>query len=128
MSSLLQDLRYGLRMLVKNPAFTAVRVVALALGIGANAAIFSVVDAALLRPLPYQQPDWLVTIGESRGPIDDEMSDASYPDYLDWVRQAKSFQSLAAYSGDGFILTGNGSPEAVDSARVTASSVAMEEI
>jgi putative ABC transport system permease protein len=120
MSTSRQDLRYGLRMLMKNPGFTAVAVVALALGIGANTAIFSVIDAALLRPLPYQQPDRLLTLGESRDSAGDELADTSYPDYLDWVRDAKSLQSLAAYSGDGFILTGNGSPEAVDAARVTA--------
>jgi putative ABC transport system permease protein len=121
MGTLPQDLRYGLRMLAKNPGFAAVAVVALALGIGANAAIFSVINAALLRPLPYWQPDRLLTLGESRDPTNEELADTSYPDYLDWVRQTKSFQSLAAYDNDGFILTGSGSPEVVQAARVTSS-------
>jgi putative ABC transport system permease protein len=83
MGALIQDLRYGLRMLAKYPGFTAVGVLTLALGIGANTAIFSVVYTALLRPLPYREPARLVNLGESRSQMDIQFSDNSYPDYLD---------------------------------------------
>src|SRR5690242_13267338 len=100
MGSLLQDFRYGLRMLAKNPGFTAVPVLTLALGIGANSAIFSVVYAALLRPLPYREPANLVTLSEVRSQKDEAFGDNSYPDFLDWTRQVRSFDSLAGYNGD----------------------------
>src|SRR5579862_2066884 len=97
-----QDLRFGLRMLRQSPGFTAVAILTLALGIGANTAIFSVVYAALLRPLPYAQPDRLITLGEAR-PTQDPTARAfwnsSYPDYVDWTRQSKTFQSIAGFSG-----------------------------
>ena len=120
MRTLIRDLRYGLRMLAKNPGFAAVAILTLALGIGANTAIFSVVYAALLRPLPYQEPGRLVNLGESRSQMDIQFSDNAYPDYLDWTRQAQSFESLAGYNGDGFILSGTGSPEVVFATRVTS--------
>ncbi|HLW77985.1 MAG TPA: ABC transporter permease, partial [Terriglobia bacterium] len=120
MGALLQDIRYGLRMLAKSPGFTAVAALTLALGIGANTAIFSVVYAALLRPLPYREPGRLVNLGESRSQMDIQSSDNSYPDYLDWTRQAQSFESLAGYNSDGFILSGTGSPEVVFATRVTS--------
>src|SRR5476651_1709617 len=105
MGMLLQDMRYGIRMLMKNPGFTIVAVLTLALGIGANTAIFSVVYAALLRPLPYREPDRLMAMGESREQLANiRMSQVSYPDYLDWRKQAKSFSSVAVYSGDAFTL------------------------
>ena len=91
-----QDLRYGARMLKKNPVFTAVAVLTLALGIGANTAVFSIINAVLIRPLPFDKADELVMIWETqpdvRGPI------GSYPDFLDWRAQAQSFQGLAAFS------------------------------
>jgi len=97
----------------------------LALGIGANTAIFSVVYAALIRPLPYSQPDRLITLTELR--LQEGQSaqsrartwDSSYPDYRDWTRQSKSFQSLAGFSGDGFTLYGAGEPELVFGAQTT---------
>lgn len=106
MSGVIQDLAYALRQLGKNRGFTIVAVVTLALGIGANTAIFSVVDAARIRPLPYWQANRLITLSEVRpqegksGETDTRTWDASYPDYLDWTRQSKSFQSLAGFSGD----------------------------
>src|SRR6266851_5747090 len=118
-----QNVRYALRTFLKSPGFTFVVVLTLALGIGANTAIFSVVYAALLRPLPYREPSRLFTLGESRTQhvISTEIADTSYPDYLDWKRTAKSIQSFAGYSGDAFTLTGNGEPKIIFAAQVTPS-------
>jgi len=105
-----QDARFGIRMLRKAPGFTAVAILTLALGTGATTAIFSVVYAALLRPLPYEEPSSLITLGEIRGSLelgsqlDTQYWNASYPDYLDWTRQSKAFQSLAGFSGDAFTI------------------------
>jgi putative ABC transport system permease protein len=113
-----QDLRFGARMLRKSPGFTAVAVITLALGIGANTAVFSVVYVALVRPLPYAQPSRLITLGEVRSQQDAANSsaeswNASYPDYLDWARQSKAFQSLAGFSRDGFVFRGAGEPHII---------------
>jgi putative ABC transport system permease protein len=104
MTTLIQDLRYGLRMLAKNPGFTAVAVVTLALGIGANSAIFTVVDAAALRPLPIANPDRLVRLSmmTPQGATSD--SDYSYPDYEDVRQQIKSFSGTAACYRSGRFL------------------------
>ena len=97
----LGDVRYGLRALRHSPGFSIVAILTLALGIGANTAIFSVVYAALIRPLPYAQPSRLLTLSEVRlqeGQAGQSNSPSwvfSYPDYLDWTKQSKSFQSLA---------------------------------
>ncbi|HEV2691153.1 MAG TPA: ABC transporter permease, partial [Bryobacteraceae bacterium] len=123
--NLLQDLRYGLRTLRHAPGFAAVAILTLALGIGSNTAIFSVVQAALLRPLPYAQPDRLITLGEVRRQqeVTDRLGpstwNASYPDFLDWRAQSKSFESLAGFSGDGFTLRGAGDPETVFAVQAT---------
>lgn len=123
--NLLHDIRYGFRMLRNNPGFSVVAIVTLALGIGANTAIFSVVDAALIRPLPYWQPNRLITLGEVRpqegksSESDTRIWNASYPDYLDWTRQSKSFESLAGFSGDFFTLYGTGEPEQIFGAQAT---------
>ena len=123
--TMLQDLCFGLRMLRKSPGFTAVAVLTLALGIGATAAIFSVVYAALLRPLPYRQPDRLVTLGETRtrekisDPTDSQFWNVSYPDYLDWAQQSKVFESLAGFTGDGFVLHGMGEARVVFGSQAT---------
>jgi predicted permease len=120
-----QDLRFGLRTHSKTPAFAAVAILTLALGIGANTAIFSVVHAALLRPLPYAHPDDLLTIGEVRsqqelsGPLSMQSWTASYPDYLDWRAQSKAFESLAGFTGDGFTLRGAGEPASVSAVQAT---------
>ena len=106
-------------MLRKSRGFTAVAVITLALAIGANTAIFSVLYPALLRPLPYQQPDRLVTLGENRPQAPCCSYTSSYPDYLDWKRTAKSFQSLAGFADDWFVLTGIGDPKTIYSAMVT---------
>ena len=123
MDTLTQNLRYAVRTLWNSPGFTLVVVLTLALGIGANTAIFSVVYSALLHPLPYRDPDKLFHLGESRNQYDDRTAgaQASYPDYLDWKRTAKSIESLAAYSGDAFTLTANGEPKNTFAAQVTPS-------
>src|SRR5208283_748837 len=120
MGKLTQDFRYGLRMLLKSRGFTAVAVVTLALAIGANTAIFSVVYPALLRRLPYRQPEKLVTLGENRRQSDCCAFTSSYPDYLDWKRSTKSFQSLAGLSADGFTLTGTADPKMIFGTMVTS--------
>ena len=118
MSAILQDLRFGLRMLAKNPGFTAVAVLTLALGIGANTAIFSVVNGVLLRPLPYSEPDRLVEIYERSAQIS-ELSD-SYLNFLDWEKSNRSFAGMAAYRGESFNLTSAGETEQIPGAVVTA--------
>ncbi len=119
MGTLSQDFRYGLRMLRKQPGFTAVAVITLALAIGANTAIFSVVYPVLLRPLPFRDSGRLVTIGESRDKIGCCSYYASYPDYLDWAASAKTIQSFAGYASDAYTITGNGEPKTVFAAMVT---------
>ena len=123
MGTLTQNLRYAVRALWNSPGFTMVVVLTLALGIGANTAIFSVVYSALLHPLPYRDPGKLFHLGESRSQSDNSANgaQASYPDYLDWKRAAKSIQSFAAYSGDAFTLSANGEPKNTFAAQVTPS-------
>ncbi|MFY9571149.1 MAG: permease, partial [Blastocatellia bacterium] len=100
MESLRRDLRYGFRMLIKKPGFTAVAVVALALGIGANSAIFSVVNAVMLRPLPYADPARLVTAETvNSSNHQGEISGVSPADFWDWKEQTQAFEQLAAHSG-----------------------------
>ena len=108
MGNLLQDARYGLRMLWKNPAVTFVAVLALALGIGANTAIFSVVNAVLLRPLSYKQPDRLVIMWEKTPKMD---TSVAYPNFKDWVEHNEAFEQIAASRLHSFNLTGVGEPE-----------------
>jgi putative ABC transport system permease protein len=113
-----QDLRYGLRMLRRNPGFTFVAVLTLALGIGANTAIFSVVNAVLLRSLPYHDPDRLVAASYYRGLGGDH---AWVADFKAWRDQAKAFEQIAAYRTDDADLTGNGEPERLTAGTVSAS-------
>src|ERR1700730_5329207 len=121
MGTLTQNLRYAVRALWNSPGFTLVVVLTLALGIGANTAIFSVIYSALLHPLPYRDPGKLFHLGESRSQSDNSANgaQASYPDYLDWKRTAKSIQSFAGYSGDAFTLSANGEPKSTFAAQVT---------
>ena len=119
---LAQDLRYGLRQLRRSPGFTAVAIVTLALGIGATTAIFSVVDAVLLKSAPYANPAELVEITE-KGPqtAPGEVNEASAGDFTDWQQQAPVFQGLAAYEQWEFhALTGVGEPDEVWTSTVTA--------
>jgi putative ABC transport system permease protein len=121
MGRLAQNLRYAVRALGNNPNFALVVVLTLALGIGANTAIFSIVYAALLRPLPYRESGRLFHLGEARVQNDNSANGAqvSYPDYLDWKKTAKSVESFAAYSGDAFTLAGNGEPKNIFAEQVT---------
>ena len=113
------DLRYGARVLRKNPAFTAVAVLTLTLGIGANTAIFSVVNAVLLRPLPYPQPAQLVRIYETNTSIPASHDSVSAPNFIDWRARSRSFSNLAALRWQPFTLTGAATPEFVYGNRVT---------
>src|SRR5262245_8919220 len=119
LDELRQDLRYGARMLLKQPGFTLIAALTLALGIGANTAIFSVVNAALLRGLPYREPEQLVHLWERTPQQNFPQREASYPDLLDW-RQNQVFSGMAAYSGGGnFSLLGNDGPEPTPAGRAT---------
>ncbi len=113
-----QDLRYGARMLFKQPLFTVVAVIALALGIGANSAIFSVVNGILLRPLPYDESDKLMALSE-RGQQMDGMS-ISYPNFTDWKAQNQTFDQIAVYNRASYNLTGIGEPERLVAAQASA--------
>ena len=118
MSTLFQDVRYGIRMLVKNPGFTIVAVLALTLGIGADSAIFSVVNAVLLRPLPYDESERLVFLSE-RSQVLEGMSIA-YPNFLDWRTQNNAFESIGVYRRQSYNLTGSGEPERLVAGQVSA--------
>ncbi len=125
METLLKDIRYGIRSLLKQPAFTVVAVITLALGIGANTAIFSVVNAVLLRPLQFHDPDRLVMVWE-------EASFAGFPrntpapaNYADWKAQNQSFEDMAAIADRSFNLTSDGEPERVSAYGVTANFLSL---
>src|SRR5687768_17316587 len=118
MHTLWQDLRYGGRMLLKNPGITFVVILALALGIGANTAIFSVVDAVLLRPLPYAESDRLVFLNETNKAMD-EMS-ISYPNFADWRNQNQVFEKIGVYNRASYNLTGVDEAERVITGQVSA--------
>src|SRR5215813_4742968 len=109
MGRLLQDLRFGARTLLKAPALTAVAVIALALGIGANTAMFSIVNTVLLRPLPYAEPDRLLQLYTSMPQF--RQASVSYPNFLDWKERSRSFDLMAAYRSETFNLTGQPTPE-----------------
>ncbi len=114
-----QDVKFAARSLRKRPGFAATVLLTLALGIGANAAIFSVVDAILLKPLPFAQPERLVHLWEAYQSNVDNRSEASYPDYLDWRARNRSFTDLAGYHGSGFVF-GTDHPQIVRAAKTTA--------
>ncbi len=115
-----RDLRYALRMLAKNPGFTFVAVMALALGIGANSAIFSVIDVVLVRPLPYRDAAQLVTVWEEATKLGFPFNTPSPANFLDWREQNSVFSGMAATADKSFNLTGSGEPERLDGERVSA--------
>jgi putative ABC transport system permease protein len=119
MRSLISHLRYTIRLLLKSPGFTITTILIMGLAIGANTAIFSLVDAVLLESLPYPDPGRLFTISET-SPVYPKIS-LDYPDYLDWRANQHSFEDIGVFRRDNFNLTGNGDPERVSGAIVTAS-------
>lgn len=121
MDALWKNLIYSLRMLLKRPSLTIVAIIAIALGIGANTAIFSVVNTVLLQPLPYEQPQQLVLLGaEARNQALDGRGTFSLPDFLDIQQQSKTLEYVATYQGSGTIVTEGGEPERLLGAAVTA--------
>jgi putative ABC transport system permease protein len=118
----LQDLRYGVRMLIKNPAFTSVVVLTLALGIGANTTIFSVINSLLLKPLPFPDAERLVLLWESAANDPQDRNIASAPNFQDWQQQSDVFSSMAIFDsgGNGYNLAGAGEPAQVSGVRVSS--------
>jgi len=116
---MLTDLRYALRQMRKTPGFTTIAVIAIALGIGANTAIFSIVNAVLLNPLPYSQPDGIVVLFHDK--VNFPEGSISYLNFLDWQRRNQSFSSMAGFREMGGVtLSGNGEPEIVIGQMVSA--------
>jgi hypothetical protein len=118
MNSFWQDVRYGLRVLTKNPGFTAVAVLTLALGIGANSALFSVVNGVLLNPLPFSNPNELVAAYARTATFQE--SSIPYLNFLDWQKDNHSFVSLSAFRSDDFNMTGVGEPERLHAHMISA--------
>src|SRR5215831_10862393 len=121
--ALRQDLRYGLRTLRKNPGFTCVALITLALAIGANTAIFSVVYGALLRPLPYRDPDGLIVLNETHPRIG--TISVSYPNFLDWRAQYHVFSGMAVAAGVGYNLAGIAQPETISGQAVSSNFLSL---
>ena len=105
MHSGLKDLRFGAQTLIKNPGFSAIAILVIALGVGANTAIFSIVNAVLLQPLPFHDPDRLVVFSELMPNTNERMS-ISFPSFLDWRSQARGFEGMAGYRAYAGTLTG----------------------
>lgn len=120
MEALLNDLQYAIRSLLKHPGFAAIAVLTLALGIGANTAMFSVINGVLLRPLPYQQPDRLVTIWEESPERGMFQMPVSIANLRDWVEQSQTLEQISAYTFSDLNLTGTGEPVQLDAVRVSA--------
>ncbi|HMD32228.1 MAG TPA: ABC transporter permease, partial [Candidatus Acidoferrales bacterium] len=118
MNGFWQDVRFGLRVLTKNPGFTAVAILTLALGIGANSALFSVVNGVLLKPLPFPEPDRLYAIYSSSPTF--QHSSIAYPNFLDWQKQNRSFSALGAFRSANYNLTGSGEPERLHAHMISA--------
>ena len=119
METLFKDFRYGVRSLLRNPTFTVVAVITLALGIGANTAIFSVVNTVLLRALPFQNPEQLVSVGKTV--TSEDLPGIAAYEYLAWKQKNTDFADLAAFSNDNYNLNGQGEAERVSCGEVTAS-------
>src|ERR1051325_9211132 len=118
MEAFRQDIRYGLRMVLANPSFSLIAILALALGIGINSAIFSIVNGVLLKPLSYKEPEQLVRIWEKWGGFDD--GSVAYLNFKDWRERNQSFDRMAAYRWAGFNLYGGEQPERVTGRQVSA--------
>src|SRR5918992_1558630 len=120
METLIKDIRYGVRGLLKKPGFTVIALITLALGIGANTAIFSVVNAVLLRPLQFKDPERLVIVWEDAAFAGFPRNTPAPANYVDWKNQTQSFEDMAATHESSMNLTGDGEPERVATRRVTA--------
>ena len=120
MESLLRDLKFSARSLLKRPALTIIAIVTLAIGIGANSAIFSVVNALLIKPLPFPDLDRVVAIWEKQPSRGVERNEASVPNFLDWRAQNHTFEQIGVYGWWSANLTGNDSPERIQGFQVTA--------
>ena len=114
LENIFRDVRYGLRRLAKNPGFTAVAVLTLALGIGGNVAVFSLLDTVLLRPLPYSHPDRLFMFFPFETDPHRAMVASSYPNFQDWHEQSQVFEAMVGYQEESFNLTGTTEPERLD--------------
>src|SRR5262245_35320825 len=125
MQTLWQDLRFGARMLLKKPGYTLIAVITLALGIGANTAIFSVVHTVLLRPLPFAKQEQLVTLWKRDTTANSAFVELALAEIRDWSRQSRSFSNIAAMPatvyGYGYVLTGRGEAVQLESAKVSGS-------
>jgi len=119
MNTLIADLRYSVRLLIQSPAFTAIAILTLALGIGTNTALFSVVNGVLLNPLAYPHSDQLVVIYGRIAGLDSAAIE--YPNFLDWQRESRSFASMAAYRNEDYNFTGNGEGERLSGFMISAS-------
>src|SRR5262249_469702 len=120
MLTIWQDLKYGARMLARSPSFTIIALLSLALGIGANTAIFTLVDEGLLRPLPFREADRLVFVWEDASKIGFPRNTPAWANFVDWKTQNQVFEDMAVITGQGFSLTGYGEPERVEAHAVTA--------
>ncbi|MBO0801419.1 MAG: ABC transporter permease, partial [Blastocatellia bacterium] len=119
-TDLWQDLRYGARLLRKNPGFTLIAVFTLALGIGANTAIFSVINGVLLRPLPFPEPERILCVWATDARRGDNRRIVSYPNFADWQAQQTVFERIEAFEETSATLTGAGAPEQLHGANVSA--------
>src|SRR5664279_2828892 len=122
MRNFLADFRFGLRVLRKSPGFALTVIAVLALGIGANAAVFSVIDAVLLRSLPLRNPERLVMIWEKNNTLGPPIGDrvpAAYSNFLEWSRQATQFDAIGGFEDANFNLTGGPEPERIEGARAS---------
>jgi putative ABC transport system permease protein len=125
MFAISQDIRFGLRMLAKHRLATLVSIIALALGIGANTAMFSLAEAFLLHPAPFENADRIVALVDSRPEQNVDMNAIAPATYFDWRKEARSFDQLAAYSWDELNLTGNAPPQKVQAFQVSANLFGM---
>jgi len=125
MDTLIKDIRYALRSLINHPGFTAVAVITLALGIGANSAIFSVVNGVLLKPLNFAESDRVLAINELNPRQSPEPIQLSYPNLLEIQKQSKSFEEIAAYNVGSYVLSGGGDPSRIAGLAVTANIFAL---
>src|SRR4026209_2242462 len=120
MDSIINDIRFAVRSLLKRPGFSAIVVLTLALGIGANAAVFSVINTVLLRPLPYRDVDRVVTLWQNNTKAGISRNEVSPANFIDWREQNSSFEALAGIEPFGFSIVGDGEPERFSAWLVTS--------